>query len=171
MYKRQVIGNNAWTATILSRPVGRASWAGVLKLLPNIFDLVTLPSCNKVFISLNPKFHKAKAFLGIRFLILSAPVPAVLFSPIPIPPSPIPNESPSEPPKSWLWQVAQAILRFADKILSWNKSLPILTFSISTLWKSSLVNGFGNSTAYVLFTEFKNRIIKNIIFKWLNIFL
>ena len=33
-------------------------------------------------------------------------------------PSPIPNESPSEPPKSWLWQVAQAILRFADKILS-----------------------------------------------------
>ncbi len=50
--------------------------------------------------SLNPKFHNAKAFLGIRFLILSSPVPAVLSNPIPCPPSPIPNESPSEPPRS-----------------------------------------------------------------------
>ena len=49
--------------------------------------------------SLNPIFHKAKAFLGILFLILSSPLPAVLFNPIPCPPSPIPSESPSEPPK------------------------------------------------------------------------
>ena len=97
--------------------------------------------------SLNPKFHKAKAFLGIRFFILSSPSPAVLSNPIPWPPSPMPNESPSELPRSWLWQVAQAMFRFADKILSWNKSLPILTFSISTWWKSSLFNGFGKSVA------------------------
>ena len=115
--------------------------------------------------------HKAKAFLGIRFLILSAPVPAVLFSPIPIPPSPIPNESPSEPPNLWLWHVEHEILRFADKILSWNKSLPSLAFFISILWKSLIDNGFGNSFAYVLFTEIKNGIINIRIFVWLNIFL
>ena len=50
--------------------------------------------------SLNPKFHKAKAFLGIRFFILSSPSPAVLSNPIPWPPSPMPKESPSEPPRS-----------------------------------------------------------------------
>ena len=65
-----------------------------------MFDLVTLPSCNNVVMSLNPKFHKAKAFLGIRFFILSSPAPAVLSNPIPCPPSPMPNESPSEPPRS-----------------------------------------------------------------------
>jgi len=55
-----------------------------------------------VLISLNPKFQSAREFLGIRFLILSSPTPAVLFGPSPSPPSPIPSESPSEPPKSWL---------------------------------------------------------------------
>ena len=52
-----VIGNKACTATILSRPFGNSSCAGVLKPLPNIFDLVILPSCNNVVTSLNPKFH------------------------------------------------------------------------------------------------------------------
>ena len=85
---------------MLSRPFGSASCAGVLKLFPKISDLVTRPSCNNVFISLNPKFHNARAFLGIRFFILSFPTPAVLLNPIPFPPSPIPNDSPSDPPKS-----------------------------------------------------------------------
>ena len=60
-----IVAVQAWTATILSSPFGSSSCAGVLKPLPNVSDLVTLPSWSNVVISLNPKFHNAKAFLGM----------------------------------------------------------------------------------------------------------
>ena len=66
-----------------------------------MFDLLILPSCIKVWISLAPKFQRPGEFLGILFLILLSPTPGVLFLPTPDPPSPIPNDNPSLPPKSW----------------------------------------------------------------------
>ena len=46
---------------------GSHSSAGVLNPFPNMFDLLILPSCIKVWISLAPKFQRPGEFLGILF--------------------------------------------------------------------------------------------------------